>query len=166
VASGRLDDVLEGLCGNVSVDALLGAFAQEAGEGPLCARRPAIDRLFAGDRVEGILAALDAEAARPGADAAFARAAAAAIRRKSPTSLKVTLAQQRRGRGLDFDECMRGEFRIVSRLLRGHDLYEGIRSVIIDKDQAPRWQPSSLEAVSETEVERHFAPRAEELALP
>jgi enoyl-CoA hydratase len=61
---------------------------------------------------------------------------------------------------------MRGEFRIVSRLLRGHDLYEGIRSVIIDKDQAPRWQPSSLEAVSETEVERHFAPQAQDLVLP
>jgi enoyl-CoA hydratase len=172
VASERLGELRDALCGNVSVDALLGAFAQPAGAGPLWERRPAIDRLFAGDQVEGILAALDAaaaldaEAARSGADADFARAAAAAIRRKSPTSLKVTLAQLRRGRSLDFDECMRGEFRIVSRLLRGHDLYEGIRSVIIDKDQAPRWQPSSLEAVSETEVERHFAPQAEELALP
>jgi enoyl-CoA hydratase len=166
VASERLGELRDALCDNVSVDALLGAFAQPAGEGPLWRRRPAIDRLFAGDRVEGVLAVLDAEVARAGADADFARAAAAAIRRKSPTSLKVTLAQLRRGRSLDFDECMRGEFRIVSRLLRGHDLYEGIRSVIIDKDQAPRWQPSSLEAVSETEVERHFAPQAEELALP
>jgi enoyl-CoA hydratase len=61
---------------------------------------------------------------------------------------------------------MRTEFRIVSRLLFGHDLYEGIRSVIIDKDQAPHWRPSSLEAVSETEVERHFEPQIEELALP
>jgi enoyl-CoA hydratase len=85
---------------------------------------------------------------------------------KSPTSLKIALAQLRRGRSLDFDECMRCEFRIVSRLLFGHDLYEGIRSVIIDKDQAPHWQPSSLEAVSAAEVERHFEPQTEELALP
>jgi enoyl-CoA hydratase len=170
VASARFGELREALCGNVSVDALLGAFAQDAGEGPLWARRPAIDRLFAGDRVEDILAALDAaaalEAEATGPDADLARAAAGAIRLKSPTSLKITLAQLRRGRGLDFNECMRTEFRIVSRLLRGHDLYEGIRSVIIDKDQAPHWQPSSLEAVSAAEVERHFAPQAEELALP
>jgi enoyl-CoA hydratase len=85
---------------------------------------------------------------------------------KSPTSLEITLAQLRRGRTLDFAECMRTEFRIVSRLVRGHDLYEGIRSVIIDKDQAPRWRPSSLEAVSAAEVERYFARQADELALP
>jgi enoyl-CoA hydratase len=166
VPSRRFPALLEGLCGNVSVDALLGAFAEAAGEGPLCARRPAIDRLFTADEVEGILAALDAEATGQGTDADFARAAAGAIRLKSPTSLKITLAQLRRGRSLDFVECMRCEFRIVSRLLLGHDLYEGIRSVIIDKDQAPHWRPSSLEAVSRAEVARHFEPLTEELALP
>jgi enoyl-CoA hydratase len=76
------------------------------------------------------------------------------------------LAQLQRGRGLDFAECMRMEFRIVSRLALGHDLYEGIRSVIIDKDQAPRWQPATLDAVGVAEVERHFAPVADELVLP
>jgi enoyl-CoA hydratase len=166
VASGRFSDLLAGLCGTVSVDALLGAFAEPAGEGPLSARQPVIDRLFTGDSVEGILTALAAEATGLGADADFARATAALIRLKSPTSLKITLAQLRRGRNLDFAECMRSEFRIVSRLLRGHDLYEGIRSVIIDKDQAPHWQPSSLEAVSGAEVERYFEPRTDELALP
>jgi enoyl-CoA hydratase len=166
IASGRFSDLLAGLCGNISVDALLGAFAEPAGEGPLSARRPVVDRLFTGDSVEGILAALDAETTGEGADADFARAAAAAIRLKSPTSLKITLAQLRRGRNLDFAECMRSEYRIVSRLLLGHDLYEGIRSVIIDKDQAPHWQPSSLEAVSGAEVERYFAPQTDELDLP
>jgi enoyl-CoA hydratase len=166
VASGRFSDLLEGLCGNVSVDAWLGAFVAPAGEGPLSTRRPLIDRLFAGDQVEGILTALDLAASGEGEDADFARAAAALIRAKSPTSLKVTLAQLRRGRNLDFAECMRTEFRIVSRLLLGHDLYEGIRSVIIDKDQAPHWQPSSLASVSSAEVERHFAPQTDELVLP
>jgi enoyl-CoA hydratase len=166
VASPRFADLLAGLCGNVPVDALLGAFAEPAGEGPLCARRPLIDRLFTGDTVEGILAALDAEAAGRGADADFARSTAATIRLKSPTSLKITLAQLRRGRTLDFAECMRTEFRIVSRLVLGHDLYEGIRSVIIDKDQAPQWRPPSLEAVSAAEVERYFEPQSDELALP
>jgi enoyl-CoA hydratase len=166
IASRAFPDLLAGLCGTVPVEALIAAFAEPAGEGSLWARRLAIDRLFTGESVEGILAALDAEAAGEGADADFARAAAASIRLKSPTSLKITLAQLRRGRELDFAECMRTEFRIVSRLLLGHDLYEGIRSVIIDKDQAPRWQPSSLEAVSGATVERYFEPLADELALP
>ena len=146
------------------VDAL---FAEPAGKGPgvtsQIAHQSAIDRLFRGDRVEDILAALDAEAA---ADAAFASAATALMRTKSPTSLKIALAQMRRGARLDFAECMRAEFRIVSRVVRGHDLYEGVRAVIVDKDQAPKWQPPALEAVSDAEVERHFAPLASELQLP
>jgi enoyl-CoA hydratase len=166
VASQRFPDLIEALCGNVSVDALLGAFAEPAGEGMWSDHRDAIDRLFAGESVEGILAALDGEAAGEVNDAGFARATAAAIRRKSPTSLKIALAQLRRGRSLDFAECMRTEFRIVSRLLLQHDFYEGIRSVIIDKDQAPHWQPSSLEAVSASELEQYFAPQPDELALP
>jgi enoyl-CoA hydratase/carnithine racemase len=164
VASARFAELLDALCGAASVDALVGAFAEPAGEGPLAARRAAIDRLFRGERVEDIMAALDAEAAH-GTEAAFASATAALMRTKSPTSLKITRAQMRRGASLDFAECMRTEFRIVSRVVRGHDLYEGIRAVIIDKDQAPHWQPPALEAVSAAEVERHFAPLAHELEL-
>lgn len=166
VGAGRLPELTEALCGAIPVDAALGAFAQSAGEGPVVARRPAIDRLFKGDRIEDILAALDQEADAGGTHADFARMTAALIRTKSPLSLKVTLRQLRLGRSLDFEECMRTEFRIVSRVMRGHDFYEGIRAVIIDKNQAPRWQPSTLEAVSEAEVERHFAPLARELDLP
>jgi enoyl-CoA hydratase len=166
VDSRRFPELTAALCGNGSVDALLAAFAEPAGEGPLAARRSAIDRTFKGERVEDILEALDTEAAGTGADADFARAVAASIRLKSPTSLRITLAQLQRGGRLDFAECMRLEFRIVSRIVLGHDLYEGIRSVIIDKDQTPRWQPATLDAVSAAEVERHFEPLADELILP
>jgi enoyl-CoA hydratase len=165
VASTQFQDLIEGLCGSVSVDALLNAFATSYVAGRVMARRPTIDHLFNADRIEDILAALDAEAAGGGADCDFARAAAALMRTKSPLSLKIALAQLRRGRDLDFDECMRTEYRIVSRIVRGHDFYEGIRAVIIDKDQAPRWQPASLAEVSDAEVARHFAPLAEELDL-
>jgi enoyl-CoA hydratase len=166
VASARIADLLDGLCGGVSVDAVLNAFAEPAGEGTVLARRATIDELFAGDRIEDILAALDGRAAQDnGAAAAFAQTTAALIRTKSPTSLKVALAQLRRGRVLDFEACMRLEFRIVSRLARGHDFYEGIRAVIIDKDQTPRWQPATLAAVSAAEIERHFEPLAAELDL-
>jgi enoyl-CoA hydratase len=166
VASARFPELTEALCGTVPVDAILGAFAQPAAAAPVAAQRPAIDRLFRGDRVEDILAALDAEAAGDGADAGFASAAAALIRTKSPTSLKIACEQMWRGATLDFAACMRTEFRIVSRIVRGHDFYEGVRAVIIDKDQAPRWQPAALAAVSAAEVERHFAPLPDELDLP
>jgi enoyl-CoA hydratase len=166
VASAKLPELAEALCTAVPVDALLGAFAQPGGEGPVRARQAAIDRLFAGHRIEDILGRLDAEVAANGTNAAFAHATAALIRTRSPTSLKIVLAQMRRGSSLDFAECMRTEFRIVSRVVRGHDLYEGIRAVIVDKDQAPGWQPPTLDAVSAAEVERHFAPLANELDLP
>jgi enoyl-CoA hydratase len=166
VASSRFPELLEALCNAVPVDALLGAFADPRGKGPVVAEQAAVDRLFNRDRVEDVLTALDVEAAGNGIDAAFAFAAAALIRAKSPTSLKIALAQMRRGSTLDFAECMRTEFRIVSRVMRGHDFYEGIRAVIIDKDQASRWQPPALEAVSAAEVEHYFAPLASELELP
>jgi enoyl-CoA hydratase len=53
---------------------------------------------------------------------------------------------------------MQTEFRIVSRIIHGHDFYEGVRAVIVDKDNAPHWRPATLAEVSDAEVERHFAP--------
>ena len=162
VPSARLPDLLDGLCGSVPVDALLAAFAEPAA---LELPRHAIDRLFAADQVEDILSALDTAGAATGPDAAFARRTAATIRTKSPTSLKIALAQMRRGRDLDFEACLRTEFRIVSRVATGHDFYEGIRAVIVDKDQSPRWRPPTLAAVSDADVAGYFAPVAAELDL-
>lgn len=158
IASSRFAEVADALCGAVPVDATLAAFAEPAGEAPIARFRPAIDRLFGGGRIEDILAALDAEGATSGPDAEFARKAAAVIRTKSPTSLKLALAQMRAGKRLSFEACMQIEFRLVSRVVHGHDFYEGVRAVIVDKDNAPRWNPASLSEVSDAEIARHFAP--------
>lgn len=167
VASGRFAELLEALTGTVAVDAVLSAFNEPVAAGPAMARRAAIDRLFAGARVEDIVAALDGEAASGSADADWAAKAAAIMRTKSPLSLRIALQQVRRGKNWDFDECMRAEFRIVSRIIEGHDFYEGVRAVIVDKDNKPRWQPATLAAASEAEVENYFAPLgAGELVLP
>ena len=174
VASARFGDLIDALTGGAPVDALLGAFAEPVGQGQregrggaqVAARSGAIERLFAGARVEDILARLDAEASSTSADAPWAVAVAATIRSKAPLSLKLALAQVRRGRDWSFADCMRAEWRIVSRVAYGEDFYEGIRAVIIDKDNRPRWRPASLAEVTQAEVERHFAPVAEELALP
>ncbi|CAM9836759.1 unnamed protein product [Phaeothamnion confervicola] len=167
IASARFADLRAALCGGASVDALLAAFAEPTGVAPLLARRAAIDGLFAADRVEDVLAALDREAGAGGPDADFAAGTAATMRTKSPTSLKLALAQMRAGKSLPFDGCMNTEFRIVSRIIRGHDFYEGVRAVIVDKDNAPRWQPSTLAEVTQADVEAHFAPLGfDELRLP
>ncbi|HEY5209535.1 MAG TPA: enoyl-CoA hydratase/isomerase family protein [Stellaceae bacterium] len=119
---------------------------------PLAAHRAVIDHCFAQPSVENIMAALMVE---PGP---FATAAAATLHAKSPTSLKITHRQIGAGRDLGFDDCMRMEWRMVNRVIAGHDFYEGTRAAIIDKDRAPRWQPARLEDVTEQEVARYFAP--------
>jgi enoyl-CoA hydratase len=167
VASARFDELLDALTGTMSVDAVLSAFSAPAGEGPIMARRAAIDRLFAAAEVENIVAGLEREAGSGSSVADWAARTAANVRTKSPLSLKIAMAQVRRGANWDFDTCMRAEFRIVSRIIEGHDFYEGVRAVIVDKDNQPRWQPATLAEVSEAQVERHFAAReGDELVLP
>jgi enoyl-CoA hydratase/carnithine racemase len=167
IPSAQFDAVLDGLTGTGSADAVLAAFAKPVEQGPVTQYKIAIDRLFAADRVEDILGALDREGTSKSADAEWARKTAAAIRTKSPLSLKIALAQVRRGRRWDFETCMRTEFRIVSRIVEGHDFYEGVRAVIVDKDNKPRWQPTELADVSDADVERYFAPLGKtELVLP
>ena len=181
VPSARFAAVLDALCGAQPPDAVLAAFAAAAfaapafaapafaapqGNSPVTARRVAIGRMFAGARVDAMLDRLDREARAGGPDAAWAQATATTLRGKSPTSLKIALAQMRRGPHWSFSECMKAEFRIVSRIVYGHDFYEGIRAVIIDKDNRPSWRPALLADVDDAEVARHFDPIDEELVLP
>jgi enoyl-CoA hydratase len=142
------------------VAAAIRRFAADPGPAPLAAHRADIDRLFAGDSIEEIVSALDNDGG------AWAAATAAAIRGKSPTSLKIACRQMREGRRLDFDACMRMEWRIVNRVIRGRDFYEGTRAAVIDKDQKPRWNPPQLAAVTAADVAAYFAPLpGDELAL-
>jgi enoyl-CoA hydratase len=134
------------------VDALLADFAAPAGPAPLGELRPAIDRCFAPETIEGIIAALEAE------QADWARAALASIAKASPTSLKITLRQLQLGAGFDVAEALQLEYRMTQHVMQRHDFFEGVRAMLVDKDQAPKWQPASLEAVSEDEVAFYFQP--------
>ncbi|MFP5296438.1 MAG: enoyl-CoA hydratase/isomerase family protein, partial [Alphaproteobacteria bacterium] len=76
---------------------------------------------------------------------------------------KVTLRQLRAGRRLDsFADNMAMEYRLGGRVVRTHDFQEGVRAVIVDKDNAPKWSPAALEAVSDAAVEAMFAPLPDE----
>lgn len=162
--SGAVPAILEALVAGEAVEAVLARHACEAGPAPLAAERALIDACFAGDSVLAILARLD-EAAAGGA--AFAAKTAATMRSKSPTSMAIALEQVRRGKSLDFEDAMRLEYRIVSRIGEGHDFYEGVRAVIVDKDHTPRWRPARSEDVTRESIAAYFAPLpTAELALP
>ena len=155
VSSSRFADLADALCGAVSVDATLAAFAEPAGRASL---RRIAPRSTGCSRATASRTFSPRSTPRQAADAEFAKATAATIRVKSPTSLKLALAQMRAGAKLSFQACMQTEFRIVSRVIHGHDFYEGVRAVIVDKDNAPQWRPAALAEVSDAEIERHFAP--------
>ena len=117
----------------------------------------AMGRCFGFDTAEEIVAALEAE------DSDWAREQLATLATKSPETVKVALRQLREGARLDsFEENMAMEYRIGWRKVQSHDFQEGVRAVIIDKDNAPVWSPATLEGVSEADVVKYFEPLGED----
>lgn len=135
-----------------AIDAVVAGFTSDAGASPLAERKAEIDRRFAGDSVAAIMTALETD------PSPFSIEQMGIIRSKSPTSVKLTFAQLRRGRSLSLRDCMRLEWRICNHVALGHDFYEGVRAVIIDKDHKPKWQPARLEDVSDADIEKYFMP--------
>jgi enoyl-CoA hydratase len=134
------------------VAGLLSRFAADAGPSPLAARRAMIDRCFGFERVEAILDALEAETEDPD----WARETHAALMSKSPTSLRVTLRQLVLGQGMGLEAALKLEYRLTQHFMAAHDFYEGIRAVLVDKDQTPHWQPATLAEVDEAMTEAYF----------
>ncbi|WOB77269.1 enoyl-CoA hydratase/isomerase family protein [Brevundimonas nasdae] len=129
------------------------ANASNAGPAPLDDYREAIDRLFAFDTVEEIFAALEADGS------VWALAQLAILKTKSPQSLKVSLRQIRTGATLNsFAENMAMEYALGGRVVRTHDFQEGVRAVIVDKDNAPKWSPADLSGVTDETLDALFAP--------
>jgi len=85
----------------------------------------------------------------------------------SPLSLKVTFRQLEFGSKLSLPQCLNMEYRMVVRFLENSDFKEGVRALLIDKDQKPKWKYTTLEAVPDNVVESYFAklPDTEELKL-
>lgn len=119
----------------------------------LLAHRADIDRLFAADTLEAVFAAMEAD------DGDFARDQLAVLRTKSPQAMKVSLRLLYDG-GLmqSFADEMAQEYAVASRVVQRHDFMEGVRAVIVDKDNAPRWQPATPDAVTEHVIDQIFAP--------
>jgi len=132
------------------VDKVLADHGSDPGPATIMTYAPMIDRVFSKNSVAEIMSSLDAEGQE------FASQTAQAIRGKSPTSVHIAFEQMRRGKDLDFKGCMRLEYRIVSHILKGHDFFEGVRAVLVDKDQNPQWRPAGLDEVDSLALQAYF----------
>ncbi len=160
VPSAAFPALLEALEGETPVEATLRRFAQAPPSSALMKEAECLEACFSLDSREAILAEL-ADAERKSGP--FAGSARTAMQDKSPTSQAIALRQMALGPSVDFDEALRVEYRIVSRVCRGRDFYEGVRALIVDKDNRPQWSAPP----SEAEIEAYFAPLGDgELRFP
>ncbi len=109
------------------------------------------NKIFKADTVEKIIENLTEE------NSDLSKKILSTIEQKSPTSLKVALRSLRLGKNISFEDCMQMEFRMVNKVMNDHDFYEGVRALIIDKDNNPSWKPSSISEVEENFVDKFFS---------
>ncbi|AFC42318.1 enoyl-CoA hydratase/isomerase family protein [Mycobacterium intracellulare] len=142
------------------VENALAKYTVEPPPSELAAQRDWIDDCFARDTVEDIVAALAGHGAGPANDAANL------IATRSPIALSVTLEAVRRAAELEtLKDVLVQDYRVSSASLRSHDLVEGIRAQLIDKDRNPKWSPAQLAAVTAADVEAYFTPVDDDLSF-
>ncbi len=127
-------------------------FAQQAGASELAAQRALVDRHFGAASVQAVMASLE------GDDSPFAQKALNAMRQRSPLMMCVTREMLVRGAGLIVADCLRMERSLVRRNFEHGEVLEGVRALVIDKDNAPQWNPPTLDAVTPEMVARFFEP--------
>ena len=133
-------------------EALLTEFEGDAGRPTIAQHQDEIARHFAGESLEAIITSLRAA----GTD--WAKEQLAILATKSPTTMKVSLRQLQLGaRCASFAENMAMEYRIGARIVQSHDFIEGVRAVIVEKDNAPKWSPATPEAVTEAQLDTIFS---------
>lgn len=110
-----------------------------------------MDPCFSRSSVEGILEALEAS------ENVWAESIAGVLRKKSPLSLKVTFEQMRKTQGLGLEACLQLDYVLARHFMHSADFYEGVRALLVDKDQQPHWQPASLDLVSQPMVQAYFS---------
>jgi enoyl-CoA hydratase len=144
--------IVEDLAGGGQIAPILASYAAPPPPaGPVVREAALINACFSAGDVRGILAKLDAVQ-----DSDFAADTARVIRSRSPTSLALAHEQMRRGLDMTVQEAIRTEYRLVTHIMRGHDFYEGVRAVLVDKDNEPKWQPATLEEVDPITIQAAF----------
>ena len=160
VPSAALEDVKARIAEHPDrIAGILGQASVTAPPAKIADNLPLINKLFASDRLEEIVAALEADPSE------WAASELATLRAKSPTTCKVSLRELAEGaRMADFADEMRQEYALAAHIIQRGDFAEGVRAVLIDKDNAPRWNPATPEAVTDHMIDTIFAPLPEEEA--
>lgn len=154
IESAAVDRFKQGLVADPArMETLLTEMEADAGRPPLAAHQDEIHRIFGLGSVEAIVEALQRE------DTDWAREQLKVLATKSPQTLKVAFRQLKLGaEARTFADNMAMEYRIGARVVQRHDFLEGVRAVIVEKDNAPKWSPDSLEGVTEAMLDEIFAP--------
>jgi enoyl-CoA hydratase len=154
VEQAALEDLAERILkAPARVKGAVGALASKPPEARIAATLPNITKLFASDRYEDVLAALEAE------DSDWAKSELATLSTKSPLSCKVSLRLLADGATrASFTDEMRAEYALAGRVARTHDFREGVRALLIDKDNAPQWDPPTPQEVTDEMLDVLFAP--------
>jgi enoyl-CoA hydratase len=139
------------VAGPAGIDTILAELSLEQPPARLAGNAERIARLFASDRLEDVLAALASDPSE------WAAKELKAVSSKCPTTAKVALRQFAQS-GADFAEEMALEYRLASRMMMRPDFIEGVRAVLVDKDNLPRWEPGTAEAVTDAMLDAIFAP--------
>jgi enoyl-CoA hydratase len=139
-----------------TIEGVLDELSSPSPDARILAHRGAIDRLFASDKLEDVLAALEADTGE------WAAQQLATLHTKSPQTMKVSLKLLLDGKTMPtFEDEMRQEFAVASHVVQRHDFVEGVRALIVDKDNAPNWNPATAEEVSDHLIDQIFAPLPE-----
>ncbi|MBO1075090.1 enoyl-CoA hydratase/isomerase family protein [Roseomonas marmotae] len=128
----------------------IGRFARPVPPGRVAELQPVVDRCFGAGSVPAIVAALEAE------DTDWAREQLAVLRRVSPTSLFVTHEMLRRARHMDLPGCLAMDVTLARSVTPYPDFAEGVRALLVDKDNNPRWTPASIEEADPARIEAMF----------
>ena len=152
---GALKLLIEGTPGaqlRAAVEAFAAQFTGGAGASVLEAQRQRIDSHFGASSVAAIMASLEGDTDE------FAQRALAAMRQRSPLMMCVTRELLQRGAGMDVAACLRMERTVVRHNFEHGEVLEGVRALVIDKDNAPQWNPATVGEVSGEMIARFFAP--------
>jgi enoyl-CoA hydratase len=150
-------DALRTAIAEVGVEQAIATHAVEPPPSDFAAQRDWIDECYVGETIADIIASLRGHDAGPANDAANL------IATRSPIALSVTLEAVRRAAKLGtLEDVLAQDYRVSSASLRSHDLVEGIRAQLVDKDRDPKWSPA-LAQVTAADVEAYFAPVDDEL---
>jgi enoyl-CoA hydratase/carnithine racemase len=166
VPSAKINDLqaalgaadLSGPNANGKVDKVIAQFAEDAGPPSLPGMMQAIDRCFSAESVPEIVAKLK----KMGGE--WADKQLSSLMKLSPISMAITLEQMKRCANRSFEDAMTIEYRMSQRCMqKGHDFFEGVRALLIDKDQKPKFNPPTSEGVTREMVEEHFRPVSNDL---